>query len=119
MAAKKDLDIIENVTKRLKRGEVSYSSLSRKLKKEFSIIENSNFDEIIQHAPKGYWRNKNFIKAVLKNLDYESKIEFKKEHYEKLLKIIKKYNAPESRIMTIVTINLSAHPYSEILSDLI
>lgn len=119
MVAKNDLEIIESVVEQLKRGEVSYASLSRNLKKEFDIIENSNFDDILQYAPKGYWKNTNFIKAVLRNLDYESKIEFNKEHYEKLIKLIKKYNAPNSKIMTIIIINFTAHPYSEILFELL
>ena len=114
-STRRDFDMIDCICHELKDGKISYKSLPRKMKREHSIIVNSKFEDIFSSAPKGYWRNKNFVKSVLRNLDMESSVEFNEEHYRKFAERIKKYNNPDSKVMSIVTINFTVNPYSEII----
>ena len=119
MTGKRNSDMVESIVEQLKKGEVSYTSLPRKLKREYYVIVYSDFNDVIQGAPKGYWKIQNFVKAVLKNLDRESQIGFKKENYEKFVKTVKKYNAPDSKIMNFVMISFSTNHHSNVLLELL
>ncbi len=93
----------ELLSSQIEKEEISYSSLPRKWKRDCSIVAKSKFEDVLRHAPKGFWKNKNFVKAVLVILRKESINDcFNKKHYEDFVKEMKKYNYSDSKIWDVV-----------------
>ena len=113
------IEIMEEYCNKLIIGEISYTSLPRKLKKEYTIIVNSNFEDVLESAPLGFWKNKEFIKAVLRSLDRESIHSFNEEHYIKLIEKVKKYNKADSNVWRVIYANFSASPNKDKLFSLL